>query len=454
MSLILSVTKGLELPDGKRMSQILQEELPLEFHPDICSLSGPNLAKEIVNSKPASTVVAGSRDISTATIQDILMSPTFRVYTSSDLVGLELCGTLKNILAIGVGIADGLNMGDNGKSTLITRGLSEIRRLGVAAGGEADTFYGLAGLGDIIATCSSPFSRNRYVGALMFIQAGSKMILTEIFDPEQALRLIEQEKITMLHGFDTHFYDLTNHPNCSTTDRSSLRTGLFASGMASSVPVAEQAQRLLCPTITGWGMTECGVGVGMSFLDSPFEDRCAGSGYPLPGYEFKIINPETGLSVPPNNQGELCVRGYAIMEGYYKKPQETAEAVDQNGWLHTGDVATLREDGYLRFFGRYKDMLKVGGENVDPIEVEAFLINHPSIKQVQIVGVPDPRLSETPCACVILEEGHQLNQIDIDLFCRGKLASFKIPNNVLILQDFPMTSSGKIQKFVLREITL
>ena len=163
-SLILSVTKGLELPRGKRMSQILREELPLEFHPDICSLSGPNLAKEIVDNKPASTVVAGSQHTSTATIQNILMSPTFRVYTSSDLVGLELCGTLKNILAIGVGIADGLNIGDNGKSTLITRGLSEIRRLGVAAGGEADTYYGLAGLGDIIATCSSPFSRNRYVG--------------------------------------------------------------------------------------------------------------------------------------------------------------------------------------------------------------------------------------------------------------------------------------------------
>ena len=163
-SLILSVTKGLELPNGKRMSQILKEELPLEFHPDICSLSGPNLAKEIVDYKPASTVVAGSNDTNTASIQNILMSPTFRVYTSSDLVGLELCGTLKNILAIGVGIADGLSIGDNGKSTLITRGLSEIRRLGVAAGGESDTFYGLAGLGDIIATCSSPFSRNRYVG--------------------------------------------------------------------------------------------------------------------------------------------------------------------------------------------------------------------------------------------------------------------------------------------------
>ena len=290
-----------------------------------------------------------------------------------------------------------------------------------------------------------------YEGALMFIQAGSKMILTETFEPGEALALIEQERATMLHGFDTHFYDLTNHPNCTKTDRSSLRTGLFASGMASSVPVAEKAQTLLCPTITGWGMTECGVGVSMSFLDSPFEDRCAGSGYPLPGYEFKVIEPETNLPVPPNTPGELCVRGYAIMEGYYKKPKETAEAVDQDGWLHTGDVATLRDDGYLRFFGRYKDMLKVGGENVDPIEVEAFLINHPSIKQVQIVGSPDPRLSEIPCACIILEEGCQFTQIDIDTFCRGKLASFKIPRSVLILTDYPMTSSGKVQKYLLRE---
>ena len=166
-SLILSVTKGLELPDGKRMSQILQEELPLELHPGICSLSGPNLAKEIVNDKPASTVVAGLNETSATLIQDILISPTFRVYTSTDLVGLELCGTLKNILAIGVGISDGLDVGDNGKSTLITRGLSEICRLGVAAGAEAATFYGLAGLGDIIATCSSQLSRNRYVGELL-----------------------------------------------------------------------------------------------------------------------------------------------------------------------------------------------------------------------------------------------------------------------------------------------
>ena len=293
-----------------------------------------------------------------------------------------------------------------------------------------------------------------YEGALMCWQAGARMVLTETFEPGEVLRLIEQERATMLHGFDTHFYDLTSHPNCELTDRSSLRTGLFASGMASSVPVARRTQELLCPTITGWGMTEVGVGVSMSFLDTPVEDRCAGSGYPLPGYEFKVIDPETGDSLPPGTMGELCTRGYAIMQGYYKKPLETAETVDPEGWFHTGDVATIREDGCMRFFGRYKDILKVGGENVDPIEVEAFLLAHPAVEKVQVVGVPDLRMSEVPCACVVLEDGCQLSQHDLDQFCRGKLASFKIPRHLLLLEDYPMTSSGKVQKFRLRELAL
>ena len=162
--IVLSATKGLELPDGKRMSQILEEELPSAFHPRICSLSGPNLAQEIVQGKPASTVVAGRDDASTSCAQEILMSPSFRVYTSKDIIGVELGGTLKNIIALGAGIADGLGLGDNGKSALITRGLAEISRLGVAAGADPLTFAGLAGLGDIVATCASTLSRNRYVG--------------------------------------------------------------------------------------------------------------------------------------------------------------------------------------------------------------------------------------------------------------------------------------------------
>ena len=162
--LVLSLAKGLELPDGRRMSQVLEEELLPHHHSGICVLSGPNLAGEIVRGQPASTVVAGRNAGKTASVQEILMSPVFRVYTSDDVIGVELGGTLKNIIALGAGIADGLKMGDNGKSALITRGLAEITRLGVAAGAQPMTFAGLAGLGDIVATCASPLSRNRYVG--------------------------------------------------------------------------------------------------------------------------------------------------------------------------------------------------------------------------------------------------------------------------------------------------
>ena len=175
--------------------------------------------------------------------------------------------------------------------------------------------------------------------------------------------------------------------------------------MASSEPTARLAQEMLCQTVSGWGMTEVGVGASLSFLDSSEDDRCMGSGFPLPGYEFKVIDPETGADLPADSPGEMCVRTYAIMLGYYKKPEETSRAVDAEGWFHTGDLATIRADGQVRFIGRIKEMLKVGGENVDPVEVEALMLGHPAVSEVQIVGVPDERLSEVACACVILEEG-------------------------------------------------
>lgn len=161
---VLSATKGLELPQGKRMSQVLEEELPLQLHASICALSGPNLAQEIVEGKLSSTVVAGQDSSKTKIVQSTLMSPSFRVYTSEDVIGVELGGALKNIIGLGAGIADGLGVGANSKSAFITRGLAEITRLGISAGAESLTFAGLAGLGDLIATCSSPLSRNRYVG--------------------------------------------------------------------------------------------------------------------------------------------------------------------------------------------------------------------------------------------------------------------------------------------------
>ncbi len=293
-----------------------------------------------------------------------------------------------------------------------------------------------------------------YEGPLMSVLTGARQVLMEQFDPGEALRLIASELATMLHGFDTHFHDLMAHPDCARTTRTSLRLGLFAAGLASSEPVARRAQHHLCPTVSGWGMTEVGVGATLGYPTDSEDDRCLASGAALPGYECKIIAPESGETLPPDTPGELCCRGYGVMQGYYKKPEETAQTIDTEGWLHTGDMATMRADGTIRFLGRYKEMLKVGGENVDPIEVEALLLQHPAVSQVKVVGVPDARLQEVACACVILKPGAHLEPAELLACCRGNIASFKIPHHVLYMHDYPMTSSGKVQKFKLREISI
>jgi fatty-acyl-CoA synthase len=231
---------------------------------------------------------------------------------------------------------------------------------------------------------------------------------------------------------------------------SSLRTGLLAAGMQSTEPVSRQAQELL-PTFTGWGMTEVGGLGALSYLDSDPEVRTTMSGWPLSGYEFKIVDPVSGRSQPPGELGEICFRGHGAMQGYYAKPEETARTVDADGWLHSGDVGYLREDGCLRFLGRYKDMLKVGGENIDPMEVEGFLLEDPRINHLAVVGTPDPCLSEVPVAFIIREDGAVLSEEEVIGLCRGRLASFKIPHQVYFVDQFPMTGSGKIQKYLLRE---
>jgi fatty-acyl-CoA synthase len=201
-------------------------------------------------------------------------------------------------------------------------------------------------------------------------------------------------------------------------------------------------------------MTESGACAALSYLLDSEDDRCAASGVALPGYKFKIVDADSGETLPNGALGELCCRGYQVTRGYYKKPDETARAIDAAGWLHTGDMATMREDGTIRFLGRYKEMLKVGGENVDPVEVEALLQQHPAIGQVKIVGVPDARLHEVGCACVVQVAGADLSADDIMTFCRGKVASFKIPRHVLVVKTYPMTASGKVQKFKLREMCI
>ena len=167
-----------------------------------------------------------------------------------------------------------------------------------------------------------------------------------------------------------------------------------------------------------------------------------------------MVDPETGHDQPAATPGEILVRGYTLMRGYYDKPQATAAAIDADGWMHTGDMGLLRPDGHLRFIGRYKDMLKIGGENVDPMEVEAYLVGHPAIDLVAVVSYPDARLGEVGVAFVRCKPGASVTAADVIAYCRGRIASFKIPRHVLFVDDFPMTSSGKIQKVALREEAL
>jgi len=288
-------------------------------------------------------------------------------------------------------------------------------------------------------------------GMLMSLATGARQVLTHTFDAGECLLLLEQEQATILHGFDTHFKDLLEAYRRRPCNTASVRTGLLATGMSSSVPIARQARKAFGRFLSGYGMSELGVGVTLSALDSTEEQCTEASGYPAPGYEIKIVEPATGNEQPPGTPGEILVRGYMVMQAYYRKAEETAKTIDPDGWLHTGDMGLIRPDGHLRFMGRYKDMLKIGGENVDPLEIEAYLASHPAIAAAAVVGLSDPRLSEVAVAFVRVEPTHNLTAPEVIEYCRGKIASYKIPRHVVFVEELPMTGSGKVQKVKLRE---
>ncbi|HEX3175442.1 MAG TPA: AMP-binding protein [Methylomirabilota bacterium] len=288
-------------------------------------------------------------------------------------------------------------------------------------------------------------------GMLTSMLTGARQVLTESFDADESLALIERERATVIHGFDTHGKELVEAHARRPRDVSSIRTGILAAGMSSSTPIARRARKLFGPLVSGYGMSEFGVGVSIGALDSTEEQSCEASGYPAPGYEIRVVDPDTGRDQPVGTPGEILVRGYTVTRGYYNNPEATAAAIDTEGFIHTGDMGVLRTDGHLRFMGRYKDMLKIGGENVDPMEVEAYIMSHPAINLAAVVGYPDPRLSEVPVAFVRCEPGQRLGADEVLAHCRGRIASFKIPRAVIFVDELPMTSSGKVQKVRLRE---
>ncbi|MGW3244737.1 AMP-binding protein [Streptomyces sp. NPDC001070] len=272
------------------------------------------------------------------------------------------------------------------------------------------------------------------------------------FDPAATLRAVEQERCTSLYGVPTMFIAELNLPDFATYDLSSLRTGIMA-GSPCPVEVMKRvvAEMHMAEVSICYGMTETSPVSTQTRRDDDLERRTGTVGRVLPHVEVKVVDPG-GVTVPRGTAGELCTRGYSVMLGYWDEPEKTAEAIDAGRWMHTGDLAVMREDGYLQIVGRIKDMIIRGGENVYPREIEEFLYAHPKIADVQVVGVPDERYGEEILACVILKDpAAGLTVEELGEFCRGRLAHYKVPRHLRLMDAFPMTVSGKVRKIELRE---
>jgi fatty-acyl-CoA synthase len=293
------------------------------------------------------------------------------------------------------------------------------------------------------------------LAVLASVTHGSTMVPIVTFNPLQVLQAIEKERCTAVHGVPTMFIAELEHPDFDKFDLSSLRTGIMA-GSVCPIEVMKRAVNDMHMTeITSvYGQTEASPGITQTRTEDSIELRVATVGRALPGAEVKIVDIETGATLPPGKQGELCGRGYMVMKGYYKMPEETAKVIDAGGWLHTGDLAVMDENGYCKITGRIKNMIIRGGENIYPREIEEFLYTHPKISDVQVYGVPDRKFGEQVMAAIVLKKGVEMTEDEVKEFCRGKIANYKIPKYVKFVDSYPMTASGKIQKFKLREMAI
>ncbi|WP_052668598.1 AMP-binding protein [Nitriliruptor alkaliphilus] len=285
-------------------------------------------------------------------------------------------------------------------------------------------------------------------GATMVIPAAS-------FDPSATLRAVQDEQCTSLYGVPTMFIAELALSDFSSFDLASLRTGIMA-GSPCPIEVMKQViTDMGCAEVTiCYGMTETSPVSTQTRVDDDIVRRTSTVGVVHPHVEVKIVDPHTGDTVPLGTAGEFCTRGYSVMLGYWEEPEKSAEAIDTEGWMHTGDLATMDADGYVNIVGRIKDMVIRGGENLYPREIEEFLFTHPSVSDAQVVGVPDEKYGEELCAWVRLKDGCTETQESIQEFCRGRLAHFKIPRYVLLADSFPMTVTGKIRKVEMRQLSV
>lgn len=294
------------------------------------------------------------------------------------------------------------------------------------------------------------------MGNLAATTHGAAIIIPSAgFEPKAALEAVSHERCTSLYGVPTMFIAELEELGKGTYDLSSLRTGIMAGSpcpievMKRCVSEMNMAEVAIC-----YGMTETAPVSTQTRREDSLEHRVSTVGTVGPHVEIKIVDPETGITVPRNAVGELCTRGYSVMLGYWNDPKKTDEAVDAAGYMHTGDLATMDDQGFVRIVGRSKDMVIRGGENVYPREIEEFLHAHPEIADVQVIGVPDPKYGEELCAWVRRVEGAALLEDDVRAFCKGKLAHYKVPRYVLFVEEFPMTVTGKVQKYKMREETV
>ena len=291
------------------------------------------------------------------------------------------------------------------------------------------------------------------LGVMAVLTHGATHVLLESFDPLVALASIQKEKCTAIYGVPTMFISELNHPMFNMFDMSSLRTGIMA---GSGVPVELMKtviEKMHMPEITSvYGLTETSPGMTQSHWNDSVEVKATTVGDAFEGIDVKVLDPETGKECPVGVQGEMCCRGWNVMKGYYKMPEATAETIDKDGYLHSGDLGVKDENGNFKITGRIKDMIIRGGENIYPREIEEFLIQMPEIKDIQVAAVKSERYGEITGAFIILHEGKKLTEQDVIEFCRDKLSKFKWPQLVMFMDEFPMTGSGKIQKFKLTEI--
>jgi fatty-acyl-CoA synthase len=291
---------------------------------------------------------------------------------------------------------------------------------------------------------------------LACVSHGSTMVIpSEYFEPLKALEAIQQEKCTALHGVPTMFIAQLGQERFSEFDLSSLRTGMMAGSPCPIEVMRQVVDQMGVSEITiAYGQTEASPVITLTRTEDTLERRVSTVGTVLPNVEVKLVDPETGADTPAGEQGELLSRSFMVMKGYYNLPDATASAIDKDGWLHTGDLATVDKDGYYRITGRLKDMIIRGGENVYPREVEEFLYTHPKVADVQVIGVPDERFVEEVMAWVMLKPGETADEEEIREYCKGKIAHYKIPRYVKMATEFPMTVTGKIQKFKMREVAI